>query len=538
MTWTLELSREVLEQVYLPVKHLVDLSVFDREPENDSDLIVNFMASKLWRLNNCYTIVDKHGQRRRFRMNLAQHKVYAAHLLHPRMIILKSRQQGISTYWLIHFFDDGILIPDLNIGLMAQGKSESSTLLKRVQLAYDCLLPEYKELIGVYKIKDTVEEQGFTTDSTMFIRTSFRSATLHRLHISEYGKICKTSPDKANEVKTGTLQAIAPGNPVIIESTAEGSNDFKTMWDSSVEEHARCVSRGRELAGKSFLPVFLSWLDDPDCVSTHQEDFTQTHLEYFSKLEEETGRVISLEQRNFWVAQYRELGEAVYQEYPATPDEAFTKINNGAYYAAAYQAHVIRKNRKIANLYDENLPVYVMLDLGLDDTFVINYFQYYAGAFRIIDEYMNAGEGLEHYAKKLLDSPYHILRVYCPHDMSVRELGSNQTREARFHELGIKNTSVLPRSSIADGIEAVRRLIPNLWIDEKCSYLGNCLVNYSRDWNEKMETWSSNPRHDQWSHGADTLRGMALSGVSSITLIEDAQRRRQNTAGVAGGLAF
>src|SRR5690554_1729296 len=59
-----------------------------------------YLRSKLWRLNNCYKIIDKHGQVIVFRLNKAQHKVYAASRVHPRVIILKSRQQGISTLWL------------------------------------------------------------------------------------------------------------------------------------------------------------------------------------------------------------------------------------------------------------------------------------------------------------------------------------------------------------------------------------------------------------------------------------------------------
>lgn len=536
MTWTLPIPRERLEKVYEGLD--VDLSLFEREPEDDTDMVLNFMSSKLWRMNFMYTIVNKHGERVLFQMNLSQHRVYAAVLKHSRLMILKSRQQGISTFWLLFFFDDGILLNDLNIGLMAQGKSEASTLLKRVQLAYDTLPQSLSDLLGLDKLKDTVEEQGFTTSSTIFIRTSFRSATLQRLHISEYGKICHVSPEKAKEVKTGTLQAIAPGNIVVIESTAEGHNDFKVMWDAAIVAQARYLARGQSLPGKAFLPVFLSWLDDPDCVSPTLEELSLTQLEYFSKLEGELGRVITQEQRNFWVQQYAELGESIYQEYPATPSEAFTKVNDGAYYALLYTNKVLLAGRKVAGLWDENLPVYVVLDLGIDDLFVMIYFQYFGGTYRIIDEYLNSGEGLEHYAQKLNESPYHIKQVFCPHDIKVRELGMNKTRLARLHELGVTNTTVLPKGSIADGIEEVRKIIPNLWIDEKCTYIDGCCLNYSRDWDEKMETWKSSPRHDKWSHGADGLRGMAAASISDKTIVDFIEEQRKDPGQVIDGMAF
>lgn len=527
--WTLDIPEELILDIYKDVLDQVDLDVFRREPKDDKDLVENFFSSKLWRLNNWYTIIDKRGERITFRMNYAQHKVYAAGLKHSRLIILKSRQQGISTFYLISYFDDAIIIPDLNIGLLAQGKNESATLLKRVNLAYNNLHPSVAKLIGLGKTTDKTEEQGYLTNSTMFIRTSFRSTTLHRLHISEYAKICKSSPDKAEEVKTGTLQAIAPGNSVVIESTAEGDNDFKRTWDNA-------VAWTGPLDGKSFYPVFLSWLDDPDCVSSTEIEPSQSEQQYFDKLEEETGVTLTKKQKNFWIIQHRELGEKIFQEYPATPEEAFQKTTSGSYYASLFNTWVRHKKRLVKGLWDHNLPVFVSIDLGIDDTFVLVYFQYYSGRYRIIDEYYNSGEGLEHYAAHMLNSPYNIKLVFCPHDIRVRELGNGgKTRLARFHELGITNTVVLPNSSVADGIEQLRSLIPNLWVDERCTYLIGCFDNYSKAWNDKMQVWSNNPLHDKWSHGADALRGMAMAKIPGR--MENLERY-ETSADMADGMAL
>ena len=151
MIWTLAITREEFLDIY---GDTVDISAFERMPKDnsideegnelsdgDQDLIDNFLPSKLWRLNNCYTIIHKKGGKQvLFRMNRAQHIVYAASLLHPRIIILKSRQQGISTFWLINFFDDTMIEENFNIGLMAQGKDEAGTLLDRVKIAWDYFL--------------------------------------------------------------------------------------------------------------------------------------------------------------------------------------------------------------------------------------------------------------------------------------------------------------------------------------------------------------------------------------------------------------
>lgn len=531
-TWDLKITPAQFKHIY---GDKLCPAIFTSKPSDEADLVGNYLASKLWRLNRLYTIVDKNGKRVPFRMNYAQHVVYAATLTHPRIIILKSRQQGISTFWLISYFDDALVFPDFNVGLMAQGQAEARTLLKRVGLAWTTFPEAYKDFLQVSLQRDNTEEQGFSNNSTLFIRTSFRSATLQRLHISEFGKIANKYPERAKETKTGTLQAISPGNTVVIESTGEGENEFKRMWDNAVEASSR-ASKSSGYAGKDFQPVFLSWLDDPDCTQQRPESVSETITKYFQKLEELSGKAITQEQRNFWIAQYRELGEAIYQEYPATPEEAFAKINDGSYYASLFTSHVIRLERLVKDLHDPNLPVHVSMDLGMSDTFTLTYFQRWGKEWRIVDEYANSGEGLAHYVTHMQDSPYTIGTVVCPHDIEVRELSSGKSRKYRLVELGVSNIVVVPKLSISDGIERVRELIPDLWVDERCTNSIGAFKNYSKDWNDQLEVWRNQPRHDKWSHYADGIRYMALSNVSSSAVI--AQPRSRASSNVVDGLAL
>jgi len=511
--WYLRITKKRFKELY---GDRIDLKLFTQDAENDEELVSKYLTSKIWRLNNLYTVVDKDANRVRFVMNSSQHKVYAASLQHPRLVILKSRQQGISTFWLVSFLDDALFGEDLSVGLMSQGLSESAVLLKRVKLAWRELPDAIRQFLELAISRDNSSEISLSNGSTIYINTSFRSATLQRLHISEYGKISAKHPERAIETKTGTLQAIRPGNTVAIESTAEGDNLFKQMWDQAIEAEVRASRVGGVYAGKDFKPVFLSWLDDPDCVSDTPELLTPKQEEYFDALEEVRGGVIEVEQKNFWVAQWRELDERIYQEYPATPEEAFTKVNEGSYYAQSYLQHVVKRGREVAGLYDSNLEVNVSMDLGIDeeDLFTLVFFQVWEGETRVIDEYTSHGEGLEHYVNVIRDTGYDINWVVCPHDIKVRELGTGISRFRRLQELGVKKIKVLPRTSIADGIEAVRRVLPDLWIDpQRCGYLVKCFRNYSKEWDEKRSTWKSKALHDRWSHGADALRYMVMSKV-------------------------
>jgi hypothetical protein len=210
--------------------------LLNTKPRSKHELLTRYLPSKLWRMNNLYWIVDKYGDAIPFKMKRAQWIVYAASLMHARLIILKSRQQGISTLWLISFFDDTLTRFNFKSGLMAQERESAETLLERVKFLWDNLDAGVKQHLQVRISKNNSSEFSFSNNSTLYVRTSFRSATLQRLHISELGKIANKSPEKAKETKTGSLQAIKAGNTAVIESTAEGANMFKQMWDTAIAQ--------------------------------------------------------------------------------------------------------------------------------------------------------------------------------------------------------------------------------------------------------------------------------------------------------------
>lgn len=525
----LNITREEFREIYKGLPILESENLFFSAPKTDMEVLYGYLPSKLWRLNNIYTIVNKFGERIRFRMNRAQHKVYAASLRHPRLVILKSRQQGISTLWLVSFFDDAVVHNDYSIGLMAQGQDEASTLLERTKILWDTLQPEFKHFLDISIAKDNTKEFSLTNGSNIFIRTSFRSTTLQRLHISEMGKIANKSPEKAKETKTGTLQAIAQGNIAVIESTAEGDNMFKEIWDNAVlYSHA--------LSKKDFMPIFLSWLDDPDCKIDEPQIVSAKQATYFAELEKHLNIKLTQEQKNFWVVQYRELGDKIYQEYPSTPIEAFMATKEGAYYAKYYFEWVVTHKREVTGLYDKNLEVQVAVDLGMDDTNVLNVFQTYTDQYRIIDEFADNGQKISYYTDWMKKQPWfkNVTLVILPHDAEVNELTSGKTRTQVFEEelkydLEGNETYieviVLERTSNVNGdIERVRNIMSYLWIDTKCEFLKYCIINYKKEWDDKRERWRDKPDHTgEASHGADTLRAMVLGARTGTRFMRKGQ---------------
>ena len=121
-------------------------------------------------------------------------------------------------------------------------------------LSYDSLPAELKALRSVNT--DNARELQLSNGSTLRVGTSMRSSTLQLLHISEFGKICAKFPDKAREIITGSLNALALGQYVFIESTAEGREDY---FYQMCKEAQAIQDSGKKLSPLDFRFHFLPW---------------------------------------------------------------------------------------------------------------------------------------------------------------------------------------------------------------------------------------------------------------------------------------
>ncbi len=93
-------------------------------------------------------------------------------------------------------------------------------MVEKAKIAYDNLPEPLKSLVSVRT--DNARELIFSNGSSLRVGTSLRSSTFQYLHVSEFGKLSAKFPEKAREIITGSLNTLATGQYVFIESTAEG----------------------------------------------------------------------------------------------------------------------------------------------------------------------------------------------------------------------------------------------------------------------------------------------------------------------------
>ncbi len=463
----------------------------------------NHLNDPFWRLNNLYWIIDKNGNKTPFQLNWAQKKLYQD--MWYCNLILKARQLGISTFVCLLFLDRCLFNSNLHAGIIAHTREDAEVMFRRVKFAYDSLPAELKSLRSVNT--DNARELQLSNGSTLRVGTSMRSSTLQLLHISEFGKICAKFPDKAREIVTGSLNALAPGQYVFIESTAEGREGY---FYQMCKEARAIKDADKKLTPLDFRFHFFPWhahkcyrIDSVNvAVPKHYSD-------YFNALEGVISSQLDEEQRAWYVKRALTQGEDMKREFPSTPDEAFEASNEGLYYGR--QIVIARQQGRILKTYyDANTPVHTAWDLGYNDSTAIWFFQQAGQEIHLLEYYENSGEALTYYIQYLKSKPYVYGKHLVPHDAAVHEYSTGLSRIEVARSHGI-NLTLAPDIGVNEGIDAVRNLLIRCWFDEeRCSKGIYALESYKKEWNERQGCWASQPLHNFASHGADAFRMLAL----------------------------
>lgn len=202
----------------------------------------------------------------------------------------------------------------------------------------------------------------------------------------------------------------------------------------------------------------------------------------------------------------KEMGADKYaQEFECS----FHAAVEGSYYGSLIND--LENEQRIARIPHESLAkTFCAWDLGMSDSTAIWVAQIASKEVRLIDYHENHGVGLDHYFEWLQEQGYQHATQILPHDVEVRELGTGKSRKEVLEEAGLEIT-VAPRLSVADGIQAVRQLLPRCWFDIEKTKTGlDALRNYRREYDEKRAVFYDRPLHDWSSHAADSFRYLAI----------------------------
>lgn len=222
------------------------------------------------------TIINKEGKEVDFALNKAQNLFVQEAT--GRDIILKARQMGFTSLITATYDADFILKENSQSVVVADNADNAMAMLERVKWYLQSYERKNDTKVPLkynskYELANAVMNSKFNIGTAQNAEFG-RSRTIFNAHLSEaafypYFRLMIAS----------LLQAVVEDGKVVIETTANGFNDFKTFWDESV------------LGKTGFTPHFYpaSILYEPDFLERKRS----------------------------------ELGRLYTQEYPETPEEAF-----------------------------------------------------------------------------------------------------------------------------------------------------------------------------------------------------------------------
>ena len=188
-------------------------------------------------------------------------------------------------------------------------------------------------------------------------------------------------------------------------------------------------------------------------------------------------------------------------------------------FEAAIKGAVFGKEMKLAEdehricsvPYDRGSEVWTAWDLGIGDATAIWFAQQVGREVRVIDFYQASGVAIDHYVRVLKDKPYNYARHLLPHDADKTELGTGMSITEQLKSMGVRNTRVVPKLTLSEGIEQARKFIGKCYFDAKKTYTGTeALKLYRYNYDEKLAVPSKKPIHDWASHPADAFRYLAI----------------------------
>lgn len=486
---------------------------FDRLLERELKAVT--IEDPEWRIDNLYFIQDEHGREVKFVRNEAQRRWWNERWF--LNVILKARQLGFSTEIALEILDRCLFTPNTSAGIIDYSLDDAIKKLDKIKFAYARMRPDIRQSVSL--IKANTETLEFSNGSSIQVGTSHRGGTLQILHVSEYGKISATRPDKAKEIKTGGFGTIHVGQTIHVESTAEGlGGEFHDM----VQRADALQKEQRPLSELDFKLHFFAWYQhagyrlDPKTVRVPVE-----LDEYFAELQAKHGIRLDASQRAWYAAKRYQIGpDNMFREYPSIPEEAFKASIDGAYFKR--QMSAARVDGRITHVpYDDTRLVNTWWDIG-NDTTSIWFHQTDGVRHRFIDYYEAADESISHYAHELNARRTNFGWTYGqhlgPHDLGNTEWGTvtapgamPKSRVQIAQGLGIKFKVIERILDKNDAIDAARQLLAMCWFDEKhCEQGIKCLDGYRKKWNEQLATWSREPLHDWASHGADSFMTGAM----------------------------
>lgn len=164
--------------------------------------------------------------------------------------------------------------------------------------------------------------------------------------------------------------------------------------------------------------------------------------------------------------------------------------------------------------HDPTLKTHAIWDMGFNDAMAITLAQRVAGEVRVIAYLEGNQRTLASYSEELRELRLDGFKpnwgtMWLPHDAFAVKHQTGRSDAKVMESLGwtVRQTPNIP---VEQGINRAREMLPRTYIHkERAARLVECLKRYRRAIN-RVTRAAGDPVHDEWSHGSDTVRYLAV----------------------------
>jgi len=367
-----------------------------------------------------------------------------------RAIVLKARQQGISTYCAGRVFWKTFFTPYTRSVVMAHDSATSDALFNMSRNIIDNMEdPPKLQKSNAKEILFEENKSGYRL-YTAGAKEAGRGTTPTIAHLSE---VAFWQFDE--QILAGLFQGISQeeGTEVILESTANGaSGEFYRLYQGAIKGE------------NEYIPIFLPWFITKEYRRKAPEGFEPT-LE-----EEELVEKYSLDNDQLYWRRLKiaESGENKFrQEYPASPEEAFLVSGNSVFNQEILLNYEVRAP-EYTRIFDENSNYFEDSREGLLEIWTPPRFQ---DRF-IIGADVALGVGQDYSTAVILNSDREVCALFRDNHIDPSMFGDLLFYLGRYY-----NNALLAVESNSLGIATLNRLkqmnYVNLYYQTKSANLSN-----------------------------------------------------------------
>lgn len=317
------------------------------------------------------------------------------------------------------------------------------------------------------------------------------------------------------------------GSKFIFRGLSDETNDsIKSLNDIDIAwgEEGQAISKD---SLQKFLPTIRKDTSEIWFTMNPELDTDPVYTTFIQK-RPANARIIEVnfDRNPFWNAAMEAERLRSKADDPDDYDHIWEGIPKSAMAGAIYrrEMHFLTTQNRIRPLVaDPVLGLHAVFDLGINDMMAVTVAQADISGARIIGYHEDSNYGIDHYCEWLKDTGRKDATIWLPHDGNARSVQTGLTTKRIVENLGWQ-VEIVPQIGVEPGIKMTRDMLKTAFVSDAsdCSVMIEHLRRYTR-------AKSGHPKHDEHSHCADSVRGLAVA----MSHFKNVSERKRATASAA-----